>query len=392
MRKPLESAFDQPIDPTDGAQATRLFEQRAGVFVGAAHDLAKEIGNDLDSQKCGIGWWAPFPDDKRRIFIADYLFQCASSVTTNLVEAALHLFEMEAAFEAYSARLSHSLKIAGRNATGYKLKFEFPRYESGADLVPEKLLDLHVAGFFRGVGSTMDTLAAVAAGVGAFEEDILKVQFRSFVANLRSQVLPATAGGQLQERIRDAIGDAVTSAGPDGWLNWALDYRNMLVHRGRRRWIWALEADAQPIVLDSRSVPIPRTRVVLHLARDPRNSDLQAHFGGGVEPDRLWNLLEEDGIKTLRETLEGVTFVVKSTCKVLVGVWRDRRAAPDKLAQPRAQWPKVSVRPDQFTGFEPGTVPVDPQAMQSSPVEVQRLCAAAILNDAQRSRWRTFTG
>jgi hypothetical protein len=59
MNGVLESIFDGPIDSADAREAQCLFEQRAGIYVGAAHDLANDIASDLDPARFGIGWWAP---------------------------------------------------------------------------------------------------------------------------------------------------------------------------------------------------------------------------------------------------------------------------------------------------------------------------------------------
>jgi hypothetical protein len=42
----------------------------------------------------GVGWWAPHPGTSRRIFISDQLDACTTSVTTNMVEAALHWLDL----------------------------------------------------------------------------------------------------------------------------------------------------------------------------------------------------------------------------------------------------------------------------------------------------------
>jgi hypothetical protein len=240
------------------------------------------------------------------------------------------------------------------------------------------------------MGSTLDTLAGVVIGVGAFEERILKIGFRDLLAHFKKP-LPSTPGGHLQEQLKTAIENAIASAGPDGWLDWAIDYRNMLVHKGRRVNLHTIVQDGAPALVDATGVPILRARTVVHLARDPRNSDLQAYFGGTSEPNRLSNLLEEDGLKTLRSTLEAVVFLLKATCEALLRVWDERRKAPHLLPQPRPQWPDMSVQPDRFAGFEPGTVRVAPTELHSSPRNVQRLVAAAV-DTNNRHRWRTFTG
>jgi len=96
-------------------------------------------------------------------------------------------------------------------------------------------------------------------------------------------------------------------------------------------------------------------------------------------------------MKALRATLEGVTFVLKKTCEELLSVWRDRRAAPQALLQPRAQWENLAIQPDPFTGFHPGSVAIKPNQVRTSPQDTLRMVAAA-LDTNNRARWRTFSG
>jgi hypothetical protein len=390
VRKQLETTLDYAIGTSNVEEAQGVLEQRLGVHCDAAHALTDEIVNDLDPQVCGIQWWAPHPDDKRRIFISDYLAQCTTGMCTNLVEAALHLLEAEAAHEAENHRMAHAVSMRRIGPAEYQPQFTLPRHTSTADLVPGKLEDLHTAGFFRAVGSTLDTLAAVVVGVGALKVNIVQVHFRSVVAGLNKQPPPVTPGDLLQGQIRQTINDAVAGAGPVGWLDWAIDYRNMLVHRGRR--MHMLNVNIQPAgIFDGQGAPVARVDLIPHLARDPKNSDLQAYFGVSDQPSRLSNLLEEDGLKALRATLEGVTYVFRKTCETLVDVWRARRATPQVLLQPRAQWENLSVQPDQFEGFHPRSVPLKPTQLRTSPQGYRRLEAAAVDSKA-RVRWKTFTG
>jgi len=387
----LESIFDGPIDPADATEAQCLFEQRAGIYVGAAHDLANDIASDLDPARFGIGWWAPHPDDRRRVFISDYLFQCANSVSNNSAEAALHLSLAEAAHDATNARMAHAVVLRKVGPEAYvPHAVETPKPTSLVDLLPAKLTDLHVAGFFRAVGSALDTMAAVAIAVAAFETPIVRADFRRLLDYLKTSFAP-TAGGQLQQRVKDTITGAVRKAGPEGWLAWTLEFRNMLVHRGRRTQFHAIARDAGPVLYSADGTPIPRARIVMHLARDPRNSDLQAFFGGNVEPSRLTNVLDEDGLRALRSALEAVIFVVKELSTALLSVWRERRAQPTLLAQPREQWPDLAIHPDPFAGFEPGTFPMTADAAFTSQLNVRRFAAAAV-DTANRHRWKTFTG
>src|SRR5262249_40569472 len=79
--------------PRDGRSADDHFHEKLGVTVQASISLAQMIFDDLDVSVGGVGWWSPHPGKKRRILVADYLFQAAQSIATNLVEAKLHLLE-----------------------------------------------------------------------------------------------------------------------------------------------------------------------------------------------------------------------------------------------------------------------------------------------------------
>lgn len=391
MNDALTSTFEGSIDPADADDAQRLFEQRAGVYVAAAHDLMNEIANDLDPSRFGIGWWAPHPDDKRRIFISDYLLQCATSVSNNTVEAALHLSSAHHAHAAASEQMAHAVVLRRVGPEDYAGDVKLPKPVTLVDMLPAKLADLHVGGFFRAVGSTLDTVAAVAIAVGAFERSIVRADFRQFVDYLNKTSFTTPARGYLQQRIKDTITDVVRKAGPAGWLDWTLRFRNMLVHRGRRTQFYNIAREPGPFLYSPDGTPMPRARLVMHLARDPQNSDLQAFFGGNAVPSRPTNVLEEDGIRALRSTLDAVMFVVKELSVLLLGVWRERRATPELLTQPCGQWPHLAIHPDIFGGFEPNTSPVAPAAMLASRLNVRRLKAAAV-DTPNRPRWKTFTG
>src|SRR5260370_40908799 len=85
----------------------------------------------------------------------------------------------------------------------------------------------------------------------------------------------------------------IVAAGPEGWVDWTLDLRNMLVHRGRR-----LEhgqfVPRMPFLYGHDAQPLVRIRKVTHLPRDPARSDVE------VSLDPLHTLvLSEDVEQTL---------------------------------------------------------------------------------------------
>ena len=49
------------------------FASAVGVLIPAVITLYDEILGDLDPDRLGVGWWAPHPDEARRILISDHL-------------------------------------------------------------------------------------------------------------------------------------------------------------------------------------------------------------------------------------------------------------------------------------------------------------------------------
>ena len=77
------------------------------------------------------------------------------------------------------------------------------------------------------------------------------------------------------------------AAGPPGWVDWMLDYRNMLVHRGRRIEIGQLVPRVSPHAVGRRRTGTSEMAGVrtVHLPRDPARSDVGGVSRGGG-PDR----------------------------------------------------------------------------------------------------------
>jgi hypothetical protein len=176
----------------------------------------------------------------------------------------------------------------------------------------------------------------------------------------------------------------IASAGPDGWLDWVLAFRNMLVHRGRRIEVGQF-IPRQPMLYGADGKPVPRVRVVTHLPRDPGRSDVEVFRQPTETP-----VLTEDAEQTLGGLLKSTKALVEAAAAELLRIWKWREANPDELHQPAAQWPNgVSTDSSSFVGYAPGSFSYSPSMMMTHPVVVQRLRAAA-LDDKARPQWKTF--
>ena len=176
----------------------------------------------------------------------------------------------------------------------------------------------------------------------------------------------------------------ISSAGPEGWLEWALAFRNMLVHRGRRIGFGQF-VQRTPVLYGAGGQTVLRARRVTHLPRDPGRSDVEVFLEAPNSP-----LLTEGDDQTLRALMESMKALVEGIAQELGEVWNWRRTHRDRLVQPAAQWPDgASTESIGFLGYAPASFQYAPSMMTTHPVVFKRMRAAALDDDA-RPQWKTF--
>jgi hypothetical protein len=359
MRASDLARLSEPYPP--GVDNDARFAEGLGVYAAPVVTLYRDILADLDSTKHGVGWWAPHPGTTRRIAISDHLLLSVLSIQTNLQEARLHLLELADVSEQHSAFYADMVKLSGRVLTLHPPPRLTPR-----DDLPMRLSSLHTAGFFRGVVGTLDCLGAAIIGVAALPTDLL----RASLVSARASLGKLAATSSLRADLHHAVENAIAGVGPRGWLEWATDYRNMLVHRARRTELWQLRPTPSPIV-DFQGKPIVRAETIQQLARDPGRSEIEVLAQVQMQSGTLGAgdlVLTE----TARDTLEGV---LASSLRLAIDVgtelltlWRRRRSDPKLLLQPRKQWEHgVSTQTTGFQGYRPGSETYDPKALIANP-------------------------
>jgi|GEM_PF-4523205 len=133
------------------------------------------------------------------------------------------------------------------------------------------------------------------------------------------------------------------------------------------------------------AVPIMRARVANHLPRDPGLSDVEVFLEPANTP-----VLTEDAEQTLDGLLKSTKSLIEGAAHELMEVWTWRKAHPDSLAQPAAQWPRgASTEGLGFSGYAPGSLEYSPEMMMTHPIVVHRMRAAA-LDDEARPKWKVF--
>lgn len=375
MRRQDRENLDRPYGDEgfeDGLQ------RRLGVYLPVVRALADEILADLDPLKHGVGWWSPHPGTKRRILISDYLWQLVTSIQLNLREAALHLLEARGAWEAESLRVASALH---RTSAGVELRI--PQALSPQDHLPEALGRMHVAGFFRALGSTLDCLGGAVIGVAGLKYPILKADLKRARETFQ-KVAEGSDGTARQLMVGRHLEKTIAAAGPDGWLDWATQYRNMLVHRGRRTDLGYVVRDSSRLV-DARGRELLRGKVVSMLHVDPNRSEIEVLMRHDMQ-----QYIEEDGGHVLDAVLESTRSLVGSVATKLLELWGERRSDPNFIIQPHEQWPHVMAPSIAFTGYSPGSLSLPAGGdLTVSPAAATRLKAASLLG-GQRAEWDEF--
>lgn len=353
-----------------------------GVAIPKWQQLGEAILRDMSTQPpYGVAWWAPHPGTSRRILISDQLFACVESVSENMIESAIHWLEFRDASERLSERFANAVVLENG-----KPVVRTPRPESPLEELSLYTMRLHYVGCVRALAGALDCVAGTIIGVSALPTSILRADFRKVRRLLaeRTVAAAATEGEGLQASLATELESLIGSVGPTGWLDWALAFRNMLVHRGRRIEIGQY-IPRTPVLYAPDGQTVPRVRVVTHLPCDPGLSDVEVFLETRRTP-----VLTEDVEQTLDGLLKSTKALVEGSAQRLSEVWNWRRSHPDSLHQPKEQWPGgASSEATGFSGYAPGSFKYSPDMMTTHPVILKRILAAA-LDDQSRAQWRRF--
>lgn len=371
----LNNPYPEHVEPTDADARSAI-----GVKLPNWIALQYEIFADFtEHPPYGIGWWAPDPGTSRRILISDQLYCCLDSVVNNMIEASLHWLEYLDARDRDNARLAHAVKMTPAGPV-----FDPPLPRNAFDQLCPDFIRIHQAGMIRSLASALDCLAGVIIGVAALPLSILKADFGRVRAALGNISGAANTGASMQARLNGQLEAALTAAGPDGWLDWTLDFRNMLVHRGRRIELGQL-LPVEPVLLGPNGRPAPRARRASHLPRDPGRSDIEVLLDAPSN-----TVLHEDGQRTLEAATGSTANLLETIAVHLLDLWQWRRNHSGELRQPVEQWKKgPSTQSTGFSGYAPGSLPLDPSVGTLHPITARRIHAAA-LDDPARHQWAKF--
>lgn len=331
------------------------------------------FGDMREASPHGISWWSQLAPE-RRILIGDQLYACVQSIMVNMVEARLHYLELLDWTERAGTQMEAVFNAETSEARGDAL-----RPSNAMEVLTRWLGAAQVAGVIRALSSALDCLAGAIIGVVGVPTKILKADFKDVRVVLRRRAGKRAGGGSecdvLQGRFSETLEERIAAAGPPGWVDWMLDYRNMLVHRGRR--VEVGQVVRHPV---GRDLPgtgeVAEVRAVQHLPRDPARSDVEVHRGM-TDPAAL--VLTEDARTTVDGLVGSTAALVEDVAGELLGVWGDRRGNADTMGQPECQWGSISEATG-FPGYHPDEYPLrSADVAMMNPLLARRLRAASVL-------------
>lgn len=324
---------------------------RLGIKWPDLRNLQEMMAFDYRVDSWGFPQLLDMSDVRLRALASDQIISAADAVLTNLIEAR-----------------TAETDFQDRNAAGLPMDDEI------RDDVAQ---DITVIGFFRAFGSTLDCLAGVL--IGALRLPV-PIYAASMARDLIRDLDPTNAAEPDQANLfaeYRALLDRHRAGPPRDWLDWALSYRNALLHRPRQINMH-LQRETNTALWVPRHVARGRVRFDLYLRSRPWLPELQ-HL---AEPDaHVTDLfLHEPATRTLRGLMVNLNELVEDTARWLREPWIKLKEGKLTLPSQVQRWGPAPEPPIQFEGFAPGKPPPNDAMLTHPRTAVRFALAQKLLN------------
>jgi len=316
-----------------------------GVEVAELDALEALLGQAYRVEEGGFAQLGDIEDLSQRAVVSDQIFTAAQAIATNLIGARVHLLDFE------------EMTAAGRREA-----------RETEQILNDARVGLHVVGFFRAFASALDCLAAAAVGIlrvpGSIHRasmgTLFKVDPRSVEEGQQRELLE-----EMQELVRDADSTPV-----EGWMEWAIAYRNALVHRPRQTDFLVQRPTRTMVILDNPAEWMDVARYDLHLRSKPWLPDFQHLATPGPRAEEL--LLAE----TARETIAGLFGQLNAFSERfgswLRNTWERFESNELNVRAPVDSWDAEPDIDNTFSGFTHATLNAG-ELLRGHPLTTMRL-------------------
>jgi hypothetical protein len=343
--------------PPDAVDAYWAYTASLGIQGESLRALDDRLNADFRAADGGYASLGDLPMPQRAV-VSDQILVGAQGVIRNLAEARLHEQDINSLL-----------------ADGVPFAEATPKAHAQSTRV-----DLSFVGFFRGVGSALDCLAATAIGVLRLPMSIRRASFPGLLSLSDDVARQQPAWTAFKELLSRHAED------PPGWLHWTVEMRHALMHRPRLMSLLLPRESAPPVLW----LPAPAARLLMrerlrfdpHFRRRPWLPDMQ-HLAdpylGGL-PNAVFG---EKATQTTCGCFEAANRLSEAMATLLLEKWDD--AEVEALAPPVGPWSLEPPRPIEFNGFVGERLRSDLVAGVISAHDEERVRLAADLHNAARA-------
>lgn len=340
MRERQQFDWDAPLD-TDGPGRTDALHRALGLSTPALSSFRADSHASISSKDWGFPQLADLTDVDQRALVSDQLLSAIDGLVDALVDAAITARDVDA--HAGPAGLPYP------NAA-----------DSLNDMLRYERLRASVAGFFDAVGTALDCLAAILIVVGRVPLSVQRADFTQL-----SRLDPAKPhSGAFSEPVPEhqhdlweqlvAELDVPPDKGPTDWLNWSLEIRNALTHRGRVTNVYLPRRISGRIAVPPTRTPQSLYRYDLHLRSWPWLPAIEGMLAGTDLP-ASW--LDEPAGRTIAGLFSELVNYAERVVRWANDCWTD--PVQQTLVPPVRRWVLPSPPQLQFAGVNPGgTTPI----------------------------------
>jgi hypothetical protein len=282
------------VDHGSADHHTAMLAKRLGVATPLLSALSKRVISEYEPNTWGLHRFAAIADEVDRAVASDLVVSSLAGASTAVTAMGLR-------------QRRHSALIGPNGRTMPGPDASIQEHE---DLIE---IDACVTDCLRAVGSVLDCLAATAALLTGTPLKVQRAEGSWFLGRPDEKRRPVATAAQ--EIAWDAVAGGVRHEGDipaTGWLAWALESRNAVVHRGQLLRMWLNRPARRPgvpqLLVRTETNPAYLMRMEPHMRRTPWLPDMHALTSDGTAASLS---LPEPTTRTLEALRDGTVRLVE---------------------------------------------------------------------------------
>jgi len=326
-----DTDWNAPLN-ADGRERPAALREALGLTAPELDSLLSLLEEELHAEAWGFERLVEL-DGEMRALVSDQFLSAAYGIQDALTDASLARREVH----------DHT----GPNGLPYSRA-----EESLNDMLRHVQLRRSVANFFDALGTTLDCLAAVLVVVTRAPFSVQKADFghlRQLNPDAKYKAFAAEIPAEQRQLWRELKTElaAAEAAGPADWLDWSLEMRNALTHRGRVTNIYLPRRISTQLAVPPTTQPQSLYRYDLFLRRRPWLPEIEGMLAANGLPN---SVLDEPAW----QTIDGLHAALVTFTEALIAFSRKYwQRANGGLVAPVQRWSLSADPALDFVGIDP---------------------------------------